>query len=620
MSPIFYTFFFIIVLFTPKVRTWSVHFYSTQLPSYEPGSYNFIQFYNNPKFHGKMIISWEIYSNSNRSVQLLEKLQFSSYLYAIHAFQGNHDSHADFYKPFQIQMVSSFSTTFFHFSQDLASYKPISAFFMIKCKLYFTFKERPNIYQFLIVGKASVLHEFPSNVALTSLALHLTEFSTPPYKRHIYLRNPTIPCTLKPKMWSPIVPPCTAHNSVISMQANIFNFTATQSPMFEEIGYATFKSVPKVDVISLVEFSECQIILIYSKKEFPINKDWIVWFTPYEKFVWIATFLSFSIIALISWIAEGIKDEIFTRENLEFQIFFQISILMRQPIRNFNGGNIIPGFISLVLLCAYETFISGRLIAPTPPIKFRHVGDLVNSGYKVDFDYAGNPRSPDIKTIHDVKEEFRKYGILHKLNSTFVDLSHVIDELRRGNRETQFASHFMQSKLGNSEMFKIRRMQMTGTAEEFKRGQEIYCDFVTLGNVRPVYFLYSTRLLGEMRKVHKQLMAGGFIWYWDSVFWNWHFLRAKAHMLWGKVVFFEISSEELFRKLLIELDSLRMLFFMWVFFMVSSSLEFLSLEVKLHLFIKILLNKVLQKFKVIRSRFKIALHKIVKLFIQYIHI
>lgn len=91
--------------------------------------------------------------------------------------------------------------------------------------------------------------------------------------------------------------------------------------------------------------------------------------------------LSLAIIALTSWIVRGIKDGTFTWKNLMFHVFFQISLFMRQPIGHFNRINISVGLVSLIIFSLYETFITGNLIAPQPPAKFRNVGDLIEAGF-----------------------------------------------------------------------------------------------------------------------------------------------------------------------------------------------------------------------------------------------
>lgn len=238
-----------------------------------------------------------------------------------------------------------------------------------------------------------------------------------------------------------------------------------------------------------------------------------VWYTPYGKFVWIVTLLSFSAIAFTAWITAGSRDaSLKTWKNLGFQIFFQISVFMRQPIRSFRWTDVTGGFLTLILLSVYETFITGSLIAPSPPVRFRHIGDLVNSGYKVAYDYARNPEFDEVEKLNDVSEEFKRYGIRHKINSTFVNISMEIAQYLVGKPEKMIATYYMGSKFANGEMARLQKLQVTKIPEQdVQRGQDIYCDFVTLGDVKPVSFRYSVPLMAEMHKVHRQLRGDFFI-------------------------------------------------------------------------------------------------------------
>lgn len=89
-----------------QVRARDVHFYTKQ---YSPNSMvsDFVQFYNAPKFLSRIMVSWEIYSNSTHPVNPKQN-RFSSYFYAINIFAEDYNSstgafYSIFYKPFDVR-------------------------------------------------------------------------------------------------------------------------------------------------------------------------------------------------------------------------------------------------------------------------------------------------------------------------------------------------------------------------------------------------------------------------------------------------------------------------------------------------------------------------------------
>lgn len=113
----------IFLIFLAEVSSSNVHFYTKQL-SYDSIALKFINSYNSAKFQEKILISWEIYTNSTDPVKPME-IRFSSYFYAIHVFPGTHNPsdsvsfYHDFFRPFDLQILSQFSTSFLHLSQDI---------------------------------------------------------------------------------------------------------------------------------------------------------------------------------------------------------------------------------------------------------------------------------------------------------------------------------------------------------------------------------------------------------------------------------------------------------------------------------------------------------------------
>lgn len=265
------------------------------------------------------------------------------------------------------------------------------------------------------------------------------------------------------------------------------------------------------------------------------------------------------------------------------QVFLQLSMFVRQPIRNFNRINITVGLISLVLLALYETFITGSLISPQPPVKFRHIGDLVNAGFIFLIDRLQYSGFLPIETLPDVREAFIKYGILSKLNSTFFDVA-LVNSSWLNVGETRAGMHFMESPAGNVEMSKIIKMLATNSSDhEFQRGDRLYCDFVTLGDIKHASFQYDTRLMGEMVKIHRRLMACGLTEYWEGMFRSWRFLKTKTGNLGGrKSKVHKVLEGEALRKLLIGMDTLQMIFLTWTILLGLGSLGFVFQEVRLH--------------------------------------
>lgn len=176
-------------------------------------------------------------------------------------------------------------------------------------------------------------------------------------------------------------------------------------------------------------------------------------------------------------------------------------------------------------------------------------------------------------------KEFENHGVLHKINSTFVDVSLV-------NTSTpieEIAMHFSESPTGNREISQIYKMVMSNSTEpEFQRGDRFYCDFIALGDVRHESFQYDVRLMGEMVTIHRRLMASGLVKYWDEMFRNWRLLKNMHRALdKQKLDVLETSADQRLRKLLIQMDTLEMILYMWIVCVGLGLVGFLLCEVKL---------------------------------------
>ncbi|OXA53417.1 hypothetical protein Fcan01_11186 [Folsomia candida] len=385
-------------LTTSYVQSLDVHFYTKQF-SFHRTVLDFIQSHNTPKFYSKVVISWEIYTNSTQPVPPPQR-RFASYFYAINIFPGSDNSSSSayydkFYQPFEPTLLSPHSFLFLHL--DYPRYWP---FKNLRGEIYLVLRGR--IFQFVVNGESNILRGLPPQLQLVTLPLRLNKYLAPFYERITYVNNPRSVCWESLNAWRRDVPPCKAPDSIINVQASVFNLTIVQSNENHwdyEIIYAVLASPGKY-VGHLVEFKDIQDSISYCKKYVPTT-NWTVWFIPFGKFVWILVATAVWIVAFTSWIAFGVQDEKFwIWKTLVFQIFFQVSMFMRQPIRNCNRTNVTLGFASLILLSLYETFLTGLLIAPSPPEKYRHIGDLVEAGIKCFIDRL-NPNFIKIETMGD---------------------------------------------------------------------------------------------------------------------------------------------------------------------------------------------------------------------------
>ncbi|OXA53418.1 hypothetical protein Fcan01_11185 [Folsomia candida] len=143
--------------------------------------------------------------------------------------------------------------------------------------------------------------------------------------------------------------------------------------------------------------------------------------------------------------------------------------------------------------------------------------------------------------------------------------------------------HFSESPTGNREISQIYKMVMSNSTEpEFQRGDRFYCDFIALGDVRHESFQYDVRLMGEMVTIHRRLMASGLVKYWDEMFRNWRLLKNMHRALdKQKLDVLETSADQRLRKLLIQMDTLEMILYMWIVCVGLGLVGFLLCEVKL---------------------------------------
>ncbi|OXA53379.1 hypothetical protein Fcan01_11792 [Folsomia candida] len=161
------------------------------------------------------------------------------------------------------------------------------------------------------------------------------------------------------------------------------------------------------------------------------------------------------------------------------------------------------GITSFILLSLYETFLTGKLIAPSSPAKYRHVGDLVNAGAICFIDRLKNFSLQKSETDPAIVREFRKRGVLQKINCTFFYASLNNDSLPID----KVSMYVSEAPTGNRDMSQVYKMIMINTTQpEFQRGDRFYCDFVTLVGLMHELFQYDVRLMGEMVKIHRRLM------------------------------------------------------------------------------------------------------------------
>lgn len=185
--------------------------------------------------------------------------------------------------------------------------------------------------------------------------------------------------------------------------------------------------------------------------------------------------------------------------------------------------------------------------------------------------------------------EFRKGGVLQKLNSTFFDASLKNDSLPID----KVSAYVSEAPTGNRNMSQVYKMIMINTTQpEFQRWDRFYCDFVTLMGLMHELFQYDVRLMGEMVKIPRRLIASGLVHYWDQNFRHYRFFKLRNNLIRKpKLDTRNESAEDILRKLLIQIYTLEMILVISAVCMGLSSLGFLLHEVKLYKILKDLISR-----------------------------
>lgn len=140
-----------------------------------------------------------------------------------------------------------------------------------------------------------------------------------------------------------------------------------------------------------------------------------VWLGPFQTEVWIFLVIFFPLGSALAF-----KPLRLHMCNFKLHPFY---ILMRQTLDKFGRMELLISFAALILLTAYETFITGSVIVPPKPAT--SLKEFVQNGFKAVDVIVGNA---DNITSLIYAPMFNKSGILNEMNSS------VIYEVWNGKR------------------------------------------------------------------------------------------------------------------------------------------------------------------------------------------
>lgn len=257
------------------------------------------------------------------------------------------------------------------------------------------------------------------------------------------------------------------------------------------------------------------------------------WMKPFKRNVWIAIVIVF----IVSSLRGGHYYEATWHLNLSRVLessletsYFLLSLLMRQPIRAVTQKDIPFTLITLLIPWCYEGTITGSLIAPSKPYRFKDVGDFINSSKTV-VGYSKNLfLSGDITKFSPVfSRVLERHGVpLHKIKDSF----HIIEtnEYVREETFTQWENlsrvGYIDRRVTNYVATRMESLQVFVDMIHRSDGKYI-CDKFPFGHSQTSFSFFGFALSRRASEVHANLLEFGIPLYWDSV---WLYYAKLKHL------------------------------------------------------------------------------------------
>lgn len=155
--------------------------------------------------------------------------------------------------------------------------------------------------------------------------------------------------------------------------------------------------------------------VIYCRSHSPMENTWTVWLSPFGRRIWI--------IFLVTMVLHAFAVEHGSLSSFCFELYFLLSITLRQPLKEFTVSHLIFGLLTTVITSSYESIITGKIISPSPPMSYNNLGEFINASYQI-FEVTAKTSDYNWIGVHPtIVEEYKKYWILHRLNAT----AHILD-------------------------------------------------------------------------------------------------------------------------------------------------------------------------------------------------
>ncbi|OXA48742.1 hypothetical protein Fcan01_16770 [Folsomia candida] len=281
------------------------------------------------------------------------------------------------------------------------------------------------------------------------------------------------------------------------------------------------------DIAALAPASESRPGIIYCRRHGifgTANASIDVWLSPFDNIMWIFVFVMFPLLALNSLSVNIITSPRNIVMNYTYQIYVLTSILIRNGVRPYTWRLFLFGLISQLIPCLYESIITGKLLAPIAPRKFQDVGELVRTGYTIEYDVTSYD-SDDIEK--DIGIEFKKTRVFHRLNHTFhynatsLLLEYYGSDYGRNSflamlgDENRLRSYF-------SAMQELELVLLSEEMEIFVRRikHRHHCHVLQVGDRLSFYWFFYVPHREMLIRVNELLGESGILQMWEEMWYN----------------------------------------------------------------------------------------------------
>ncbi|OXA54902.1 hypothetical protein Fcan01_11393 [Folsomia candida] len=142
-----------------------------------------------------------------------------------------------------------------------------------------------------------------------------------------------------------------------------------------------------------------------------------IWLSPFDSLMWVFLLVLLPLQALNSLSLDAPPSNLV--DIYTYQMYVLISILFRNGVRSYTERFFLFGLLSQLIPLLYESIITGKLLVPMAPDKFQYITDFVRTSYTIKYDVESHIQNI-LQYDPGIRHEFKKCGVLDKINVTFV--------------------------------------------------------------------------------------------------------------------------------------------------------------------------------------------------------